>query len=248
MSEQLAVALRWLRPAALLVVAAGLLVATAGCDLGAPRPAARQVQAAPPPARPVAPESAPPGSLPLPHAVAPPSVDELQRKRAEWQEQQRQAEQSQAEMEAWRRSRRPAESGPKVRVGTAAPTGPSESERVAAAMRDWYGRYSLHAAAVSLALSQYGMAANTSADDPRRRLAACRDLKAASKALLVDPRLLQAPLDSVAAPLATAYAELEATADSCLSYRDADLASHLGAARRAMTQAATALRPFNMAP
>ena len=151
MSEQPTVALRRPRPATLLAAAACLLAATAGCDLGPPKPLAQQAQATPPPAKPVAPESAPPGSLPLPHAVAAPAIDELQRKRAEWQEQQRLAEQSQAEMEAWRRSRRPAENGPKVRVGTAAPTGPSESERVAAAMRDWYSRYSLHAAAVSLA-------------------------------------------------------------------------------------------------
>src|SRR5579863_1942362 len=248
MSEQPAVALRRMTHAALLAAAALLLGTTAGCDLGAPKPVAQQAQAVPPPAPPVAPESAPPGSLPLPHAVAPPAVDELQRKRAEWQEQQRLAEQSQAEMEAWRRSRRPAENGPKVHVGTAAPTGPSESERVAAAMRDWYSRYSLHAAAVSLALSQYGMAADTSASDPRRRLAACRDLQASSQALLVDPQLLQAPVDSVATSLATAYTELKATADSCLAYRDADVAAHLGAARRAMTQAASELRPFNMAP
>jgi hypothetical protein len=249
MGERLAAALRGIGPAALVAVAAAFVGAAAACDFGAQTPPSdQQAQAPAAPAQPVAPESAPPGSLPPPHAVAPPSADELQRKRAEWQEQQRMAEQAQSELQSWQRSRRPADSGPAVRVGDAARTGESESARVARAMRAWYGRYSARSAAVSLALSQLGMASNSSTTDQRRRLAACRDLQSASQAMLADPQLLEAPIDTVSASLATAYTELKATADSCLAYREEDQSAHLAAARGAMAQAGAALRPYQMVP
>jgi hypothetical protein len=56
------------------------------------------------------------------------------------------------------------------------------------------------------------------------------------------------PIDTVAASLATAYAELEASADSCLAYREEDQSAHLAAARAAMAQAGAALRPYQMVP
>ena len=42
--------------------------------------------------------------------------------------------------------------------------------------------------------------------------------------------------------------ELEATAASCLAARADEQAAHLAAARRAMSEAAAALRPYHMAP
>lgn len=252
-----------------LAAAAALLLAVAACNPGtAPPPAQEQAKAAPAaadaqvvpvapavpgaPGMPVAPSvpAAPTSDLPPPRQVAPPTVDELQRKRAEWQEQQRMQEQSQADLLAWRRSRRPAEAGSAApRVGDAAPPRETDGDRVARAMRAWYGHYAARAAAVSLALSQYGMALTTvGAVDPSRLMASCRDLRTASTALLADPQALPAPLDSVSAPLATAYTEIKATADSCLAYRQEDQAAHFAAAHQAMAQAGAALRPYRMVP
>ncbi len=244
------------RPAAmgpLAVIAAiaalALAAATAGCDPSSPPPAAQQQAQVtpPPPPPPPAPESVPPGALPDPHKVAPPSADELERKRAEWREQQRMQEQTRAEMQAWQRSRRPESAGVVPHVG-AVPRTETASDRLTLDMRAWYGRYSARAAAVSLALSQYGMAAGASAPDGQRLQIACRDLRAASAALLADSNALQAPLEEVSAPLLTAYTEIKATAESCLAYRREDQAAHFAAARQAMAQAGAALRPYHMTP
>jgi hypothetical protein len=228
--------------------ALAVLLLAAACDLGTTPPVQEQAQAPPPPPPPVAPESAPPGTLPLPHKVAPPSVDELARKRAEWQEQQRMQEQARSELEAWQRSRRPTDGAPAVPHVGAVRRNETESDRLASAMRAWYGGYSARAAAVSLALSQYGMASTANASDQSRLLAACRDLRAASTALLADANALQAPLEDVSTSLRSAYAEIKATADSCLTYRQEEQAAHFAAARRAMAQAGAALRPYGMVP
>ncbi|HVR08071.1 MAG TPA: hypothetical protein VMW75_08490 [Thermoanaerobaculia bacterium] len=172
---------------------------------------------------------------------------ELQRKRAEWQEHERMAEQSQAELQAWRRSRAPASEQAVPRVGAAKPVSDAASE-LPRAMHAWHRRYTQRATAVSLALSQFGMAARENPPDMPRKLAACRDLRAASQALLADPEALAAPLATVSGPLGTAYAEIQAAAAACLAYRGDEQAAHLAAARQAMSEAGAALRPFQLAP
>jgi hypothetical protein len=231
-----------------LAILALLVAAATACEIGSSPPLQEQASAPPPPPRPVAPESAPPGTLPPPHQVAPPSVDELERKRAEWQEQQRMQEQARSELQAWQRSRRPAENGPAVPHVGAARRGETASDRLAIDMRSWYGHYSARAAAVSLALSQYGMASAANASDQPRLLASCRDLRAASTALLADANAMQAPLEDVSASLVTAYTEIKATADACLAYRQEEQAAHFAAAHRAMARAGAALRPYHMVP
>jgi hypothetical protein len=175
-----------------------------------------------------------------PHEVAPIPDAELQRKRAEWEEHLRMTEQTQADLQAWRRSRQaPAEQAvPRV---TAAPS--RGTDEAATAMRAWYRGYRARSSAVSLALSQLGMA-----PDPRRLLAACRDLRATSEALLGDPQALAAPLATVSGPLTTAYNEILAAATSCLASRADEQTAHLAAARQAMSEAAASLRPFQLTP
>jgi len=273
---------------AVLTAVTVLLAALAACDLGEPKPPVpvqQQAQAVPAPAPPVAPKPVPqgnltvphgslpvpfgnlpappgnpppPSSLPAPHEVAPPSAEELQRKRAEWQELQRTQDQARSELEAWRRSRRLTESKRAVpRVGDGEHSvivdygeskSAGESERVAGAMRAWYRHYSARSAAVSKALSQYGIAAAANPPDPSLRRAACRELLVFSQALLGDPQALPAPLDNVSAPLSTAYTEIQAFASSCLASRQDEQAAHLEAAHRAMDLAGTALRPYRMTP
>jgi hypothetical protein len=175
-----------------------------------------------------------------PHDVAPLPDAELRRKRAEWEEHLRMTEQTQAGLQAWRRSRQaPAEQA--VPHVTAAPS--RGTDEAATAMHAWYRGYRERSSAVSLALTQLGMA-----PDPRRLLAACRDLRATSEALLGDPQALAAPLATVSGPLTTAYNEILAAATSCLASRADEQAAHLAAAHRAMSEAAASLRPFHLAP
>jgi hypothetical protein len=174
------------------------------------------------------------------------SEAELRRKRAEWEEHVRMTEQSQAELQAWRRSRPQAEQAV-PHVGAAQPGG-SPEERLSQAMRSWHRQYAARSAAVSLALSQFGMAARQSPPDTSRLLAACRDLRAASQTLFADPQALSAPLATVAGPLTTAYTEIQAAAEACLASRTDEQAAHLSAARQAMSQAGAALRPFRLTP
>jgi hypothetical protein len=207
---------------------------------------------------PVAPAARPPAaaepasadSLPPPHYVAAPAEDELRRKRAEWEELQRMQEQARSNVEAWQRSRRSTDGAPAVpRVGDAQRTeNQVETGRMQDAMRAWYRRYSGRSAAVTLALSQYGMAASALPLNPSLLRDACGKLLAASTALLDDPQALPAPLGNASAALSTAYAEIRATAKACLLYRDEDRAAHLAAALRAMAAAGTALRPYGMTP
>jgi hypothetical protein len=172
---------------------------------------------------------------------------ELKRKRAEWDEHERMSEQSQSELQAWRRSRAaPAEQGV-PRVGVAQP-GTSAADEQVRAMRAWHRHYSQRSAAVSLALSQFGMVARENPPDMPRLLAACRGLRATTQVLLSDPQALAAPLATVAGPLTTAYTEIQATAVACLANRADDQAAHLAAARRAMSEAGAALRPFRLTP
>jgi len=193
----------------------------------------------------VQPPDAPPDAAPAPPPVAPSSDAEMRRKRAEWEEHLRMTEQAQTELQEWRRSRRSTEQA-MPRVGVAQPQ--RAAVEPADAMRAWYRSYTARSTAMSLALSQFGLASGASPPDPPRLLAACRDLRGAARALLADPQALAAPLDSVSAPLTTAYTELEATAASCLAARAEEQAAHLAAARRAMSEAAAALRPYHMAP
>lgn len=199
---------------------------------------------------PAAADPPPPDSLPPPHAVAPTADDELQRKRAEWQELQRMQEQARAKVEAWERSRQSTSAGRVVpHVGDApVDEAQAEAERTASAMRTWYRHYSGRSAAVTLALSQYGTASSAQPLNPSLLRDACGKLLAASTALLDDPRALPAPLHDVSAALSTAYAEIRETAQACLANRDEDRAAHLAAALRAMAAAGTALRPYGMTP
>ncbi|MBV8201178.1 MAG: hypothetical protein JOZ15_11200 [Acidobacteria bacterium] len=80
------------------------------------------------------------------------------------------------------------------------------------------------------------------------QLAACKDLRATTQALLADPQALAAPLPAVAGPLTTAYSEIQAAAVSCLASRAGEQAAHLAAARQAMSEAGAALRPFALTP
>jgi hypothetical protein len=206
-------------------------------------PAARRPAATAPPPPP------PPESPPPPHEVAATSADELRRKRAEWEELQRMQEQARSRVEAWQRARQSADEPPMPHVGDA-PESASQAEaaQMQSDMRAWYRRYSHRSAAVTLALSQYGTAASAEPRDTSRLRDACGKLLAASTALLDDPRALPAPLRSASAALSTAYAEIKATAQACLAYRDDDRAAHLAAALRAMAAAGTALRPYSMTP
>jgi hypothetical protein len=191
----------------------------------------------------------PPESPPSPNDAAATSAEELRRKRAEWEELQRMQEQARSRVEAWQRARNSAAEPPMPHVGDA-PESPSKSDaaQMQSDMRAWYRRYSHRSAAVTLALSQYGTAASAEPQDPSRLRDACGKLLAASTALLDDPRALPAPLRSASAALSTAYAEIKATAQACLAYRDDDRAAHLAAALRAMAAAGTALRPYSMTP
>jgi hypothetical protein len=187
--------------------------------------------------------------LPPPHEVPPASAEELRRKRAEWQEHLRMTEQAQADLESWRRSRRPAEDEKLPRLGiTQRAKAAAEAERTAQAMRAWYKRYAPPAAAVNVALSQFGLASTASPPDARRLLAACRDLGTAARTLLADPETLAAPLVTVSRPLATAYEEIKAAAESCLAARPRDQAAHLAAAGQSMAEAVAAMRPFHLSP
>jgi hypothetical protein len=228
-------------PAAVLPAPSTAVPPAAVPGVALPLPAAKPPAAAGP---------APPDSFPPPHAVAPIAEDELRRRRAEWQELQRMQEQARAKVEAWERSRHSADGGPAMpHVGDAQPTASqSETGRMQDAMRAWYRRYSGRSAAVTLALSQYGMASSAQPLNPSRLRDACGKLLAASTALLDDPQALRAPGDNVSASLSTAYAEIRATAQACLAYRDEDRAAHLAAALRAMAAAGTALRPYGMTP
>ncbi len=191
---------------------------------------------------------------PPPGAAAKPAVtiseEELRRKRAEWQEHERMAEQSQAELQAWRRSRAPAaqQGVPRVGAAPAAPQGGSAADDLPRAMRAWHRRYAQRSTAVSMALSQFGMAARENPPDRPRQQAACRDLRASSQALLADREALAAPLATVSDLLTTAYSEIQAAAVACLAYRTDEQAAHLAAARQAMSQAGAALRPFQLTP
>jgi hypothetical protein len=172
--------------------------------------------------------------------------EEVQRKRAEWNEHERMVEQSQAELQAWRRSRAPAEQA-LPHVGAAQPRTDASVE-LARSMRAWHRHYSERSTAVSLALSQLGMVERDNPPDPSRVLAACRTIRAASQALFADPQALAAPLPTVSEPLTSAYTEIQAAAVACLASRADDQAAHLAAARQAMAQAGTALRPFQLMP
>jgi hypothetical protein len=184
-------------------------------------------------------------------AAAKPAVTfteaELRRKRAEWEEHERMKDQSQAELQAWRRAR-PANAEPAVPHVGAAPTQSNPADELPLAMRAWHRHYTQRSTAVSLALSQFGMAARENPPDMPRQLAACKDLRAASQALLADPQALAAPLATVSGPLTTAYTEIQAAALACLAYRADEQAAHLAAARRAMSEAGAALRPFQLTP
>jgi hypothetical protein len=179
------------------------------------------------------------GAPSTPHPVAPIPEAELRRKRAEWEEHLRLTEQGQADLQTWRRSRQAASEQKAPRVTGTQP----RANETATAMRAWYGSYRARASAVSMALSQLGMA-----PDPRRLLVACRDLRATSEALISDPQALAVPLDTVSGPLTTAYNEILAAANACLASRADQQASHMATARQAMAEAATALRPFHMTP
>jgi hypothetical protein len=118
----------------------------------------------------------------------------------------------------------------------------------AGAMLTWYQAYRARSVAVATALSQLGTAASAVPPDQARVLAACRDLRASSQALLEDQAALAAPIETVSSPLATAYGELRATADACLALHQDEQAAHLAAARLAMAEAGAALRPYHMSP
>jgi hypothetical protein len=175
------------------------------------------------------------------------SEAELRRKRAEWEEHERMAEQSQADLQAWRRSRAPGGEAAVPHVGAAQP-GNDAANELPRAMRAWHRRYIQRATAVSLALSQFGMAARENPPDMPRQLAACRDLRAASQTLLADQPALAAPLATVSGPLTLAYNEIQAAAVACLANRADEQKEHLAAARRAMAEAGDALRPFQLTP
>jgi hypothetical protein len=158
-------------------------------------------------------------------------------------------QQQEQNLQEWRRSRAPAATAPVPKVGAAA-TDPDTGGRHAAqtAMRSWYAAYSARASAVTLALSRYGLAtAEQPADEPRLA-AACRELSRSTVALQADPRALAVPSEDASRALATAYAELQATAEACLGGRPDLQAAHFAAAHRALTEAAAALRPFGLAP
>jgi hypothetical protein len=185
-----------------------------------------------------------PSDLPPPKPVPPPSPGELARKRAEWQEHLRQAEQAQASIDAWQKTRRsdPQRALPRIAAVQATPADP-----VAQSMRTWYARYALRSKAVTLALQQFNMA-SANPDDTARLLAACLGLHTSAATLLADPDALAAPLDTISRPLATAYTEIKATAASCLAGRPDEQNAHLNGARKSMMEAGAALRPYRLAP
>jgi hypothetical protein len=176
------------------------------------------------------------------------SEAELRRKRAEWEENERMKDQSQAELQAWRRSRSADAEQAVPRVGAALRPQVSAADELARTMRVWHRYYAQRAAAVSLALSRFGMASREIPPDMMRQRAACKEMNAASQALLADPQALAAPLASVSGPLATAYGEIHAAALACLAERADEQAAHLSAARGAMSEAGAALRPFQLSP
>jgi hypothetical protein len=188
------------------------------------------------------------GALEPEHDVAPPSSAELARKRAEWAEHERMQQQEEQNLQEWRRARAPAAAAPVPKVGAAAADPDTERQEARAAMRRWYAAYSTRSSAVTLALSRYGLATAEQPPDEPRLTAACRELSRAAAAILADPRALAVPGANVSRPLATAYTEIQATAEACLGGRPDLQAGHFAAAQRALTEAAAALRPFGLAP
>jgi hypothetical protein len=188
------------------------------------------------------------GTLEPEHVVAPPTSAELARKREEWAEHERMQQQQEQNLEEWRRSRAPAATAPVPKVGAAAAVPDTGRQAARTAMRSWYAAYSARASAVTLALSRYGLAAAEQPPDEPRLAAACRELSRSTVALQADPRALAAPSENASRALATAYAELQATAEACLGGQPDLQAAHFAAAHRALTEAAAALRPFGLAP
>ncbi len=115
-------------------------------------------------------------------------------------------------------------------------------------MRGWHRAYWARSAGVRLALGQLGMAMQATPPDPQRVQHACTDLRSAVDTLASDPQALSAPQTAISQPLANAYGEIKAAANSCLVGRADDQAAHLGAARQAMAQATAALRPYQLQP
>lgn len=178
------------------------------------------------------------------HVVPPNSSEEMARKRAEWAEHERQVAQADADLQAWRRARK-AEGAAIPHIGVSPQ---AERDAVAVELQGWYRHYSTRSAAVTLALSRFGLAAGAVPEDPRRLLAACTDLSEAAEGILADHTALAAPVASVASPLTTAYTEIRAAADACIRGRAEDRAAHLAAAHVAMGEAGAALRPYNLNP
>jgi hypothetical protein len=243
----------------------GLLLGLAACriSVNVPPSAKGAAQSAPSPAplhSPAVPgHASPPAAAPtaarLPAAPAPPrqvtqlTSEELERKRAEWQEHLRMTEQVEVETRARERSRGTSTPHPVPHVG-AEPSRPAavQPDPAASALRAWYRRYSTRSAGVSIALSQFGLSLAANPPDATRLRSACRSLHETSAAMLSDRQALAAPLEAVTRALSTAYGELNATADACLEGRPEEQAPHLAAARRAMAEAGAALRPFHLAP
>ncbi|HVT59194.1 MAG TPA: hypothetical protein VHR45_12420 [Thermoanaerobaculia bacterium] len=169
-----------------------------------------------------------------------PSDEELQKRRVEWEEQMRLAEQHQAEIDKWARTHHDAQSLPRV--------GRQEESALQRALQAWYPHYSRRSAMVKSALAKMTEAERDAATRTYKLIPACREVRTSATLMLADAEAMTSPDPEVNHLLSYAYTHLLRGADQCIYGRADLMPEQLAAAQDAMGQAAARLRTYNLAP
>ncbi|HSS51694.1 MAG TPA: hypothetical protein VLX28_22345 [Thermoanaerobaculia bacterium] len=176
-------------------------------------------------------------------------VKDYERDQREWKATQELQNQEQAEHEVALKKyygKRDAPVQPAPRLGVTTKPPPTPEER-AQSMKAWHPRYAAKVGGVKTALSTYLRLRKAGVTD-ESLFQSCEALMAADTALLNDPAALEPPDPQVAEPLRAAFSELQALAQACHDGQTAETLIRLDAFERTLALAATALRPYSLAP
>ena len=236
--------------AAALLVGAGWLAGCGGDDDGGggmgglKRSGGTDVEGGgAPPQRPVLPGARPAAAAakkddPNHPKVAPPTAAELARKKAAWEDflQHRENPLATPSLD---------EGAPRA-PRAPAPATPGMPADLDPRMKAWYADYNLVSTSVKLALSRYTRA--LAAHDGGALLAACGELKSATRRLLGDPAAFASPDPAVNQSLTAAYQGFQAAADSCLAGNSVGREAFIASSQQYLQRAADALRAYKLAP
>ncbi|HEV7503917.1 MAG TPA: hypothetical protein VGS07_03305 [Thermoanaerobaculia bacterium] len=176
-------------------------------------------------------------------------VKDYERDQREWKATQEIQAQEQTEHEVALKKYYVKRDGPlqgAPRLGVVIKPTPSPEER-AQSMKVWYPRYTAKVGGVKTALSAY-LQLRKAGVTGESLFQSCEALMAADVPLLNDPVALEPPDPQAAEPLRAAFSELQALAQACHDGQTAETLIRLDAFERTLALAATALRPYSLAP